>query len=81
MSDLKIQHIDKRSRDRYVKDGVIKPTDIESYLKSLPDLADEAENIMPILLGEVEENAEGAASAEAAEATAEDAGSAQAPQA
>ena len=39
------RHVDKRVAQRYVRRGVVDEKDFERYLKSLPDLAEQA---MPI---------------------------------
>lgn len=31
------KHYDKRTYDRYVEKGIVKPQDFDSYLKNLPD--------------------------------------------
>jgi hypothetical protein len=36
------KHVDKRVALRYVRKGVVEEKDYEKYLKSLPDLADQA---------------------------------------
>ncbi len=47
--------VDKRVAHRYVRKGIIDEKDYEKYLKSLPDLADQAVAIEAAMEGEPED--------------------------
>ena len=42
MAEPENKHVDRRVAQRYLRKGVVDEKDYEKYLKSLPDLADQA---------------------------------------
>jgi hypothetical protein len=46
------RHVDKRVANRYVRRGVLDEKDFDRYIKSLPDLAEQAMPIEALMEGE-----------------------------
>lgn len=42
MAELENKHVDRRVAQRYLRKGIVDEKDYEKYLKSLPDLAEQA---------------------------------------
>ncbi len=42
MAELENKHVDKRVAHRYVRKGIVDDKEYEKFLKSLPDLAEQA---------------------------------------
>ncbi len=42
MAELENKHVDKRVAPRYVRKGIVDEKEYEKFLKSLPDLAEQA---------------------------------------
>jgi hypothetical protein len=52
MADLENKLVDRRTSARYLRKGVLDEKDYEKYLKSLPDLADQAVPVEAAMEGE-----------------------------
>jgi hypothetical protein len=50
--DSAMAMLDKRVMDRMLTKGALSRTDVEQYLKSLPDLTDQADNIADKVYGQ-----------------------------
>ncbi len=54
------RHVDKRVAHRYLRKNVIEEKDYDRYMKSLPDLADQAVAIEAAMEGEPEDEGDDA---------------------
>jgi hypothetical protein len=52
MAEIENKLIDRRTAPRYLRKGVVDEKDYEKYLKSLPDLADQALPVEAAMDGE-----------------------------
>jgi len=52
MAEFENKHIDRRTSARYLRKGIVDEKDYERYLKSLPDLADQAVPIEAAMEGD-----------------------------
>jgi hypothetical protein len=52
MAEIEIKLVDRRTAPRYLRKGVLDEKDYEKYLKSLPDVADQAVPVEAAMEGE-----------------------------